>query len=131
MSRIIGIDLGTTNSCVALIDENGVPQILPNENGERTTPSVVAYTPTGEILVGIPARRQAVTNAERTIHGTKRLVGRKVNAEDVARFARTAPFRLVAAPNGDAWVRIDKESRSPQEIASHILARMRSITEKT
>src|SRR5512134_472579 len=106
MSRVIGIDLGTTNSCVAVLDDKGTPKILASAGGERTLPSVVAWTPSGEVVVGIPARRQAVSNAAATIYGAKRLVGRKVNADDVSWFARSAPFRIVAAPNGDAWIRV-------------------------
>ena len=129
MSRIIGIDLGTTNSCVAVLDERGQAQVLASPEGERITPSVVAWTGTGEVLVGVPARRQAVTNAAQTIYGAKRLVGRKVNAEDVVSFARSAPFRIVAAANGDAWVRIGGQGKSPQEVASHVLRRMRALAE--
>ncbi|HVK72723.1 MAG TPA: Hsp70 family protein [Kofleriaceae bacterium] len=128
MSRIIGIDLGTTNSCVAVLDERG-PRVLASPEGERTTPSVTAWTQSGDVLVGLPARRQAITNAHHTVYGAKRLVGRKVNADDVTVFARTAPFRIVAAPNGDAWVRIAGQARSPQEVASHVLGRMRAVAE--
>ncbi len=128
MSRIIGIDLGTTNSCVAVLDERG-PRVLASPEGERTTPSVVAWNQATEVLVGLAARRQAVTNAHHTIYGAKRLIGRKVNADDVTWFARTAPFRIVAAPNGDAWVRIAGHAKSPQEIASHVMRRMRAIAE--
>ncbi len=129
MSRIIGIDLGTTNSCVAALDERGQAQVLVSPEGERITPSVVAWTGAGEVVVGIPARRQAVTNAAQTIYGAKRLIGRKVNVEDVVAFARSAPFRVVAAPNGDAWVRIGGQGKSPQEVASHVLRRMRALAE--
>ena len=129
MSRIIGIDLGTTNSCVAALDERGVAHVLASPEGDRITPSVVAWTGAGEVLVGIPARRQAVTNPAQTIYGAKRLVGRKVNAEDVVWFARSSPFRIVAAANGDAWVRIGGQGKSPQEVASHVLRRMRALAE--
>lgn len=130
MSQIIGIDLGTTNSCVAVIDDDRAsPRVLEDETGARTIPSVVAYASNGEILVGVPALRQAITNAQSTIAGTKRLIGRKVSAEDVKWFAKVAPFRIVAAQNGDAWVRIGDEPRSPQEVASHVLARVRSLAE--
>jgi molecular chaperone DnaK len=130
VSRIIGIDLGTTNSCVAVIDERGVPRVLASPDGQRTMPSVVAFTADDQVLVGLPAHRQAVTNPRRTIRGTKRLIGRKVNADDVSWFARAAPFRIVAAPNGDAWVRTgDQEVKSPQEIASHVLRTLRGIAE--
>jgi len=102
VARIIGIDLGTTNSVVAVVDEGGIPRILAGADGERITPSVVAYTGDDQILVGVPARRQAVTNPHRTIYGTKRLIGRKVNNEDVIWFAKSSPFKIAAAPNGDA-----------------------------
>ncbi|HUQ02163.1 MAG TPA: Hsp70 family protein [Kofleriaceae bacterium] len=128
MSKIIGIDLGTTNSCVAVLDERG-PRVLASPEGERTTPSVVSWAPSGEVLVGVPARRQAVTNAPQTVFGAKRLVGRKVNSDDVTALAKTAPYRIVAASNGDAWVKIAGAPRSPQEIASHVLRRMRAIAE--
>ncbi len=130
MARIIGIDLGTTNSCVAFVDDAGTPRVAPAADGERTLPSVIAYSGDGEILVGAPARRQAITNPHQTIYGAKRLIGRKVNADDVSWFARSVPFRIVAAPNGDAWVRIRQEIRSPQEVASHVMARMRRIAEE-
>ncbi|MCE9580560.1 MAG: Hsp70 family protein [Deltaproteobacteria bacterium] len=130
MSRVIGIDLGTTNSCVACLDDRGVPQMLAAADGERTMPSVVAWTSANEVLVGVAARRQAVTNAGATVYGTKRLIGRKVNADDVSWFARSAPFRIVAAANGDAWVRVRGDAKSPQEIASHVLRRMRAVAEE-
>jgi molecular chaperone DnaK len=129
MSRIIGIDLGTTNACVAVLDDRGVPRVVASPEGARTTPSVVAWTGPDEVVVGVPARRQAITNPAHTIYGIKRLVGRKVNADDVSWFARSAPFRIVAAPNGDAWVRVHGAGKSPQEVSSHVLARMRSIAE--
>jgi len=128
VGKIIGIDLGTTNSCVAVLDDRGTPKVLSDSTGERTTPSIAAWTPEG-VLVGHAARRQAVTNPQHTIFGTKRLIGRKVNADEVSWFARSVPFRIVAAPNGDAWVRVRNEIRSPQEVSSHIMARMRRIAE--
>ncbi len=130
MSRTIGIDLGTTNSCVAVLDDKGVPRVL-SVDGERTIPSVVSFAPSGQVEVGMAARRQQVTNAAATVFGAKRLIGRKVNSEDVAWFARLAPFRIVAAPNGDAWVRIHGESVSPQEVAAQILRRLRAVAETT
>jgi len=129
VGRIIGIDLGTTNSCVAVLDDRGQPKILADGTGERTTPSVVAWTSDG-ILVGHAARRQAITNPHNTIFGTKRLIGRKVNADEVSWFARSVPFRIVAAPNGDAWIRVGGEIKSPQEVASHVISRMREIAEE-
>jgi molecular chaperone DnaK len=129
MSRIIGIDLGTTNSCVAVLDDKGQPRILPGADGERIVPSWVSWAESGQVAVGARARRQGVTNAAATVFGAKRLIGRKVNADDVSWFARLAPFRIVAAPNGDAWVRIHGQPISPQEIASHILRAVRKVAE--
>ena len=129
MSRIIGIDLGTTNSCVAVLDK-GTPRTLAGADGERTIPSWVSWAPDGRITVGQRARRQGVTNAAATIYGAKRLIGRKVNADDVSTFARLAPFRIVAAPNGDAWVRVHGQPVSPQEVAAHILRAIRKTAEE-
>jgi molecular chaperone DnaK len=129
VGRIIGIDLGTTNSCVAVIDERGVPRVLASADGERTTPSVVGWPKPDEPLVGVPARRQAITNPAHTVFGIKRLIGRKVNAPDVSAVARTAPFRIVAAPNGDAWLRIHGQPRSPQEVSALVLTRLRAVAE--
>jgi molecular chaperone DnaK len=129
MSRIIGIDLGTTNSCVAVIDDRGVPKVLPTPEGERTTPSVVGWTAEGALVVGVPARRQMVSNAAATVYGAKRLIGRKVNTDDVALVAKSAPFRVVAAANGDAWIKIRGDAKSPQEVASHVLRRLRAVAE--
>ena len=130
MTRIIGIDLGTTNSCVAVLDDKGQPRTLVAADGERTIPSWVSWTAAGAIVVGTRARRQAVTNAAATIFGAKRLIGRKVNTDDVSWFAKLAPFRIVAAPNGDAWVRVQGQPVSPQEIASHVLRRVRQVAEE-
>src|SRR5262249_30982787 len=128
-TRILGIDLGTTNSCVAVLDDKGQPRTLASGD-ERTTPSWVSWSATNEISVGARARRQAVTNPTGTVYGAKRLIGRKVNADDVATFARLAPFRIVAAPNGDAWVRVHGRPISPQEVASHVLRRIRAVAEE-
>ncbi len=130
MSRIIGIDLGTTNSCVAVLDDKGIPKTLAGADGERTTPSWVSWSAQGQITVGQRARRQGVTNAAATIYGAKRLIGRKVNAEDVSWFAKLAPFRIVAAPNGDAWVRVHNQPISPQEVAAHVLRAIRKTAEE-
>jgi len=129
VTRIIGIDLGTTNSCVAVLDDKGQPRILAGADGERTIPSCVSWSAAGQIAVGARARRQAVTNAAATIYGAKRLIGRKVNADDVSWFARLAPFRIVAAPNGDAWVRVHGQPISPQEVAAHVLRALRTVAE--
>jgi molecular chaperone DnaK len=124
MSRVIGIDLGTTNSCVAIYD-NGEAQIVANAEGARTTPSIVAFTPSGEKLVGQIAKRQAVTNPSRTVFACKRLIGRKLDSEEVSGFAEVAPFKIVAAENGDAWVAVDDRNCSPQEISAMILTKMK------
>jgi molecular chaperone DnaK len=129
MARIIGIDLGTTNSCVAVLDDKGAPRVVGGADGERTTPSVVSWSAQGQVTVGARARRQGVTNPAATVYGVKRLIGRKVNADDVSWFARMSPFRIVAAPNGDAWVRIHGQPISPQEVSSHVLRAVRKVAE--
>ena len=103
MGRIIGIDLGTTNSCVAVM-ENGTPKVIENSEGARTTPSVVAYAEDGEILVGAPAKRQAVTNAKNTLYAIKRLIGRRFEEPMVQKDIGLMPYKIVKADNGDAWV---------------------------
>jgi molecular chaperone DnaK len=123
LAKVIGIDLGTTNSCVALYD--GEPQVIANSEGSRTTPSIVGFTPAGERLVGQIAKRQAVTNPERTIFAVKRLIGRKFESAEVKRFASVAPFPIEAAQNGDAWVRVGDRAYSPQEISAMVLAKMK------
>jgi len=124
MSKVIGIDLGTTNSCVSVIQGDQI-EVIANAEGARTTPSMVAYTESGERLVGQIAKRQAVTNPDRTIFACKRLIGRKLDAEEVQSFAKVAPFKIVGAENGDAWVEIDGKACSPQGISAMILTRMR------
>ncbi len=124
MSKVIGIDLGTTNSCVSVI-QGDQTEVIANAEGARTTPSMVAYTESGERLVGQIAKRQAVTNPDRTIFACKRLIGRKLDAEEVQSFAKVAPFKIVGAENGDAWVEIDGKACSPQGISAMILTRMR------
>jgi molecular chaperone DnaK len=124
MSKVIGIDLGTTNSCVAVM-EGGAPQVIANPEGSRTTPSIVAFTEGGEKLVGQVAKRQAVTNPERTVFASKRLIGRKLDSEEVRRFAEIAAFSIEAADNGDAWVRAGHKLSPPQEVSALVLAKMR------
>ncbi|MCA9509060.1 MAG: molecular chaperone DnaK [Myxococcales bacterium] len=124
MSHVIGIDLGTTNSCVA-INLSGAPEVIANSEGARTTPSMVAFTPGGEQLVGQIAKRQAVTNPERTVFAVKRLIGRKKDAEEVAAFAKIAPFEIVAHQNGDAWVKIGDELCAPQQISAMVLKKLK------
>ena len=124
MSNVIGIDLGTTNSCVA-VHVSGSPEVVANAEGARTTPSMVAFTEGGEQLVGQIAKRQAVTNPDRTIFAVKRLIGRKQDAEEVRSFAGIAPFSIVAADNGDAWVKVGDRDCSPQEISAMILKKLK------
>ncbi len=126
MGKVIGIDLGTTNSCVSVM-EGGEPQVIPNAEGARTTPSMVAFTEVGEKLVGQIAKRQAITNPERTVFAQKRLIGRKQDTEEVVRFASVAPFAIEPAENGDAWIRIEERHCSPEEISAIVLAKMKEI----
>jgi molecular chaperone DnaK len=128
MSKIIGIDLGTTNSCVAVY-EDGEVIVLPNSEGSRTTPSVVAFTESGERLVGQQAKRQAVINPERTVFGSKRLMGQKFRSSKLQELAKVMPYRLVEAVNGDAWVGIGAQNYSPPEIAAMVLQKMKSTAE--
>jgi molecular chaperone DnaK len=124
LSKVIGIDLGTTNSCVALMLA-GQPEVIANAEGSRTTPSMVAFTESGEKLVGQIAKRQSLTNPKRTIYAVKRLIGRKFESDEVGSFAGIAPFEIVAAENGDAWVKVDGRDCSPQEISATVLAKMK------
>lgn len=126
MGKVIGIDLGTTNSCVAVM-EGGEPVVISNSEGGRTTPSIVAYTKTGERLVGQIAKRQAVTNSENTLFSIKRFVGRKYN--EVNREIKEVPFKVVEAKNGDAWVKTGDREYSPQEIAAMILQKLKQDAE--
>src|SRR5258705_401074 len=128
MAKIIGIDLGTTNSCVAIM-EGGKPKVIENSEGSRTTPSVVAYTEDGEILVGAPAKRQAVTNAKNTVYAVKRLIGRKFEDSEVQKAIKVSPFKIVRADNGDAWVEIRGKKLSPQEVSAQVLRKMKKTAE--
>ena len=124
MGKVIGIDLGTTNSCVALL-EGGEPQVLSNSEGARTTPSIVGFAATGEKLVGQIAKRQSVTNPENTVFASKRLIGRRFDSEEATSFGSLAPFSIEASENGDAWIRVADRSYSPQEISAMVLSKMR------
>ncbi|MGB3133402.1 MAG: molecular chaperone DnaK [Candidatus Macondimonas sp.] len=128
MGKIIGIDLGTTNSCVAVL-EGGKPKVLENSEGARTTPSIVAYTKDGEILVGQAAKRQAVTNPQSTLHAVKRLIGRKFSDAVVQKDLHLATFKIVAADNGDAWVEASGRKMSPQEVSAQVLRKMKKTAE--
>jgi len=128
MSKVIGIDLGTTNSCVAFV-ENGEPVVIPNTEGSRTTPSVVAFVNDGERRIGTIAKRQAVTNPENTVYAVKRMMGRTFESEESTHHADIVPYRVVQAMNGDAWVSVGDEEFSPPEIAAMILTEMKEIAE--
>ena len=128
MGKIIGIDLGTTNSCVAVLEGN-TPKVLENSEGARTTPSIVAYTKDGEILVGQGAKRQAVTNPQNTLYAVKRLIGRKFDDTVVQKDINVAPFKIVRADNGDAWVEADGRKMAPQEVSAQILRKMKKTAE--
>ncbi len=124
MGKVIGIDLGTTNSCVALL-EGGEPQVLSNAEGARTTPSIVGFSAAGEKLVGQIAKRQSVTNPENTVFASKRLIGRRFDSDEATSFSSMVPFGVEASENGDAWVRVGDRAYSPQEISAMVLAKMR------
>src|SRR6187549_2122537 len=120
MGRIIGIDLGTTNSCVAIM-ENGQPKVIENAEGARTTPSIIAYQEDGEILVGAPAKRQAVTNPKNTLYAVKRLIGRKFEEKEVQKDIDLMPYKIVKAGNGDAWIEVRGKKISAQEVSAQTL----------
>src|SRR5579864_3542228 len=128
MSKIIGIDLGTTNSCVAVV-ENGQPKVIENSEGARTTPSVVAYMDNGEILVGAPAKRQAVTNPKNTIFAVKRLIGRRFEEKEVQKDIALMPYKIVRADNGDAWVEARDQKLAPPQISAEVLRKMKKTAE--
>jgi molecular chaperone DnaK len=128
MAKIIGIDLGTTNSCVAIM-EGGKPKVIENSEGSRTTPSVVAYTEDGEILVGAPAKRQAVTNAKNTVYAVKRLIGRKFEDGEVQKAVKVSPFKISRADNGDAWVEVRGKKIAPQQVSAEVLRKMKKTAE--
>ena len=128
MSKIIGIDLGTTNSCVAVM-ENGQPKVIENSEGARTTPSIVAYMDDGEILVGAPAKRQAVTNPKNTLYAVKRLIGRRFEEKEVHKDIDLMPYRIVKADNGDAWVEVRGKKIAPPEVSAQVLIKMKKTAE--
>ena len=129
MGKVIGIDLGTTNSCVAIM-EGGEPKVLTNAEGGRTTPSVVAFTEKGERLVGMLAKRQAVTNPENTLFAIKRLIGRKFTDPEVQKSREIMPYKIVEGPNGDAYVEVSGKQYSPAEISAMILGKMKQTAEE-
>jgi len=128
MGKIIGIDLGTTNSCVAIM-EGEKPRVIENAEGDRTTPSIVAYTKEEEVLVGQSAKRQAVTNPENTLYAIKRLIGRRYKDDVVARDREMVPYKIVEAENGDAWVEVKGQAKAPPEISARVLMKMKKTAE--
>jgi len=128
MSKIIGIDLGTTNSCVAVM-EGGKTRVIENAEGDRTTPSVVAFTKDDEVLVGQPAKRQAVTNPDRTLYAVKRLIGRKFSEKVVQKDIKLVPYKIIEADNGDAWVQVGDKKMAPPEISARVLMKMKKTAE--
>ena len=128
MGKIIGIDLGTTNSCVAVM-ENGKTKVIENAEGARTTPSIIAYMEDGEVLVGAPAKRQAVTNPKNTLYGVKRLIGRRFEEPMVQKDIDMVPYSIVKAKNGDAWVKVRDKDISAPEISAQVLAKMKKTAE--
>ncbi|OKB67508.1 molecular chaperone DnaK [Serratia marcescens] len=128
MGKIIGIDLGTTNSCVAIMD-GAKARVLENAEGDRTTPSIIAYTQDGEILVGQPAKRQAVTNPENTLFAIKRLIGRRFQDEEAQRDKAIMPYKIVEADNGDAWLEVKGQKMAPPQISAEVLKKMKKTAE--
>ena len=129
MSKIIGIDLGTTNSCVAVFEGGGNAKIIENQEGDRTTPSIVAYTNDDEVLVGQSAKRQAVTNPHNTLFAVKRLIGRKFAEDVVQQDLDLMPYKIVKAGNGDAWVKVGNKELAPPEVAARILQKLKQTAE--
>jgi len=128
MGRIIGIDLGTTNSCVAILD-GGKSRVIENAEGDRTTPSIIAFTKDGETLVGQPAKRQSVTNPKNTLFAIKRLIGRQFNDDVVQKDIKMVPYEIIKADNGDAWVSVNGEKMSPPQISAQVLKKMKKTAE--
>jgi hypothetical protein len=127
-AKVIGIDLGTTNSCVAIM-EGGAPKVIENAEGARTTPSIVAFAKNNEILIGTPAKRQAVTNPTNTIFAAKRLIGRRFDDPTVEKDRALVPYRIVRGDNGDAWVEVQGKRYSPSQISAHVLTKMKETAE--
>jgi molecular chaperone DnaK len=128
MGKIIGIDLGTTNSCVAIL-EGGQPKVIENAEGARTTPSIIGYMEDGEILVGAPAKRQAVTNPKNTLYAVKRLIGRKFEEKEVQKDIALMPFEISKADNGDAWVKVRDQRLAPPQVSAEVLRKMKKTAE--
>ena len=124
MSKIIGIDLGTTNSCLAVV-EGQQPKVIENAEGGRTTPSVIGYAEDNEVLVGAPAKRQAVTNPEKTLYAIKRLIGRRFDDDVVKKDMDMVPYEIMKADNGDAWVKVDDKKLAPPQISAEVLKKLK------
>ena len=128
MGKVIGIDLGTTNSCVAVM-EGGVPKVIENSEGDRTTPSIVAFSKDDQVLVGQSAKRQAVTNPTNTLYAIKRLIGRRFEDDVVQRDIKMVPYTIAKADNGDAWVEANGKKMAPPEISARVLMKMKKTAE--
>ncbi len=128
MGKIIGIDLGTTNSCVSIMEGN-TTRVIENSEGTRTTPSIIAYQEDGEILVGASAKRQAVTNPKNTIYASKRLIGRKFDEKEVQKDIDLMPYTITKADNGDAWIEVRGQKLAPPQISAEILRKMKKTAE--
>ncbi|MFN2332287.1 MAG: Hsp70 family protein, partial [Halomonas sp.] len=128
MGRIIGIDLGTTNSCVAVLDGDSA-KVIENAEGTRTTPSIIAYTEDGEILVGQAAKRQAVTNPTNTLYAIKRLIGRRFKDDVVQKDIKMVPYAITEADNGDAWVEVNGKKLAPPQVSAEVLKKMKKTAE--
>ena len=130
MAKIIGIDLGTTNSCVSIMEGN-TTRVIENSEGTRTTPSIIAYQEDGEVLVGASAKRQAVTNPKNTLYAIKRLIGRKFSEKEVQKDIDLMPYTIAAADNGDAWVEVRGNKLAPQQVSAEILRKMKKNSKIT
>ena len=128
MGKVIGIDLGTTNSCVAVM-EGGTPKVIENSEGDRTTPSIVAFSKDDQVLVGQSAKRQAVTNPSNTLFAVKRLIGRRFEDDVVQRDIHMVPYKIVKADNADAWVEANGKKMAPPEISARVLMKMKKTAE--
>merc|ERR1711871_880984 len=126
--NVVGVDLGTTNSCVAIM-EGATARVIENAEGMRTTPSVASFTDDGQRLVGLPAKRVAVTNPTNTLYATKRLIGRKFDDEETQSIAKHVPYKIVKAPNGDAWVEAQGQEYSPSQVGAFTLTKMKETAE--
>ncbi len=129
MSKIIGIDLGTTNSCLAVV-EGQQPKVIENAEGGRTTPSVIGYADDKEVLVGAPAKRQAVTNPEKTLYAIKRLIGRRFDDDVVKKDMDMVPYEIMKADNGDAWVKVDDKKLAPPQVSAEVLKKLKKTAEE-